>query len=337
MATLKEVAKRAGVSYNTVSLVINNVNKVAPSTKERVLKAIKELNYQPNKAAKALVSGRSDTIAFMSSKFTDSAVCILREIEEGIHLAGMVYNYDLITYSTQGSIETKEKLINSIVSGKKADVIIMFGIKPDEMTLKRLKKSNIEIILINEKLDGCHSVNINNEEGAYKAAEYLINKGRKKIAYIGIATEKAETGISIFEKEKGFKKALEQYNTQIKDSLIIYVNDDSINEGNIIAAELIKRNKEIDAIFCGAGDNTALGVMEAIKNIGAKIPDDISVIGYGDIPVASIFTPGLTTVKEPFEKAGNEAFGIALEIMQKKLKERKNIILETELLIRGSV
>lgn len=337
MVTLKDVAKKAGVSYNTVSLVVNKVNKVAPETKERVLKAIKELNYQPNKAAKILASGRADTIAFISSKFTsDSAVHILREIEEGIHLAGMVYNYDLITYSTNGSIETKEKILNSIIAGKKADVIIMHGIKPEQATLKKLKNNKIEIVLIDETMEGCNSINIDNEAGAYLATEYLINKGRKNIVYIGISPDKSESGLFPMNRQRGYKNALQAHKLEIKNDLIIYVNENFTSEGKLMMAELFKRQKNIDAVFCAAGDNVAFGAIEAIREFGLKIPEDIAVIGFGDFSLASIFTPKLTTVREPLEKAGNEAFGIALEIMQRKLKEKKNVMLKTELVIRES-
>jgi DNA-binding LacI/PurR family transcriptional regulator len=99
---------------------------------------------------------------------------------------------------------------------------------------------------------------------------------------------------------------------------------------------LLKGNKDIDAVFCGAGDNTAIGVINAIKEAGLRVPQDIAVVGYDDIPVASAFTPSLTTVRQPVEKMGNEAFIITLEAMQGRLKTLTNLVFEPELIVRES-
>ncbi len=186
MATLKDVAKRAGVSYNTVSLVINNSNKVAKETRERVLEVIKELNYTPNKIAKALVKGKADAIAFITSRFTSElSMNILKELEEGIFMTGYTHNYDLIPYSTMGKENLKNEILNNILNSRKANVIIMLSIKPDYETLKKLLKEKIYIILLDEKMEDTFNINIDNIKGAYIATEYLIKHGRKKIIYIG--------------------------------------------------------------------------------------------------------------------------------------------------------
>jgi len=336
MATLKDVAKLAGVSYNTVSLVVNNINKVAPETKERVLEAIKKLNYTPNKSARML-KGKSDTIAFISASFTSMpGINILKEIEEGIHLAGLTYNYDLIPYSTRRSIEIKEKILNAIVSGKKADVIIMLSIKPSFELLKRIKQNNITLILIDEVMEGVHTINTDNKKGAYLATEYLIKQGRKNILYIGGDTEKQEIGLAIIEREQGYIQALQEYGLEYKQENHLNALYYNIEEGSVLIEEVLKKNKKIDAVFCGAGDNIAVGVIEKLKKSGIKIPDDIAVIGYDDLPIASVVTPALTTVKQPIEKMGNTAFAIALEAMQKKLKEIVSKIFEAELIKRNS-
>jgi DNA-binding LacI/PurR family transcriptional regulator len=337
MATIKDVAKLAGVSYNTVSYVVNGVDKVAAATKERVLKAIEELHYRPNKAARALVGGKADSIAFISTRFTSVfGMNILREIEDGVHLAGLSSNYDLIPYSTRGEPEFKEQIIESILHNRKADAIIMLGISPGTQSMSSLKKNSIPVILIDGSLAGCHSVKCNNEKGAYLAAEYLINAGRRKIAYLGMSKMAGETWPSIIEREQGYKKALSAGSIAINERLMFTVNNNYINEGRAIMQTMLKSSRDIDAIFCGAGDSTAIGAINAIKEAGLRVPQDIAVIGYDDIPVASAFTPALTTVKQPVEKMGNEAFVIALEAMQGRLKELKNLVFEPELIKRES-
>jgi DNA-binding LacI/PurR family transcriptional regulator len=337
MVTLKDVAKLAGVSYNTVSFVVNGINKVAPETKERVLKAINELNYRPNKTARALVSGKADSIAFISTRFTSVfGMNILREIEDGVHLAGLSFHYDLIPYSTRGEAAFKEHIIDSIIFNRKADAIIMLGIRPSPESMERLNKSKIPVVLIDETMPGAHSVKSDNIKGAYAATEFLINKGRKNIAYIGAAKTGSETGLSVAEREEGFRKALKDKGIIINDAFCFTVDNNYINEGHAITENLLKSNKTIDAIFCGAGDSTAIGAIKAIKEAGLRVPEDIAVIGYDDIPVASAVTPSLTTIKQPVEKMGNEAFAITLEAMKGKLNEKKKLVFEPELIIRES-
>jgi len=337
MATIKDVAKLAGVSYNTVSFVVNGVDKVAPATKERVLKAIDELRYRPNKTARALVGGRADSIAFISTRFTSVfGMNILREIEDGVHLAGLSSHYDLMPYSTRGEEGLKEQIIESIIMNRKADAVIMLGIRPGNESMENLKKEKIPVILIDEKLEGAHSVNCDNLKGACAAVRYLIDKGRHNIAYIGLDHAGNETWLSVKEKLEGYKTALKEKGLAADSALQVTVNNNFINEGRAVTQNLLKLNKNIDAIFCAAGDSAAIGAVNAVKEAGLRVPEDIAVIGYDDIPVASAVTPSLTTVRQPVEKMGNEAFLIALEAMQGKLKEIKKQVFEPELVVRVS-
>jgi DNA-binding LacI/PurR family transcriptional regulator len=164
----------------------------------------------------------------------------------------------------------------------------------------------------------------------------LLKAGRKNIAYLGMSKTLGETWPSIIEKEQGYKKALTEKNIAVNDRLMVTVNNNYINEGRAIMQTLLKGNKGIDAVFCGAGDSTAIGVVNAIKEAGLSVPQDIAVVGYDDIPVASAFTPSLTTVRQPVEKMGNEAFIITLEAMQGRLKTPTNLVFEPELIVRES-
>ncbi|HDQ26533.1 MAG TPA: LacI family transcriptional regulator [bacterium] len=338
MATLKDVAKLAGVSYNTVSFVVNGIDKVAPETKERVEKAIKELNYKTNKTARALVRGKADSIAFISTRFTSVfGMNILREIEEGVYLAGLYSDYDLIPYSTRGETGLKNLIIESIISSRKADAVIMLDIKPSPEYMAKLKDEKIPVVLIGEIMEGAHSVKCDNEKGAYKAVEFLINKEKRNIAYIGEEAAGQEAGLSAGERKAGYLKALAEKGIAANEALQAVVANNYVNEGYAITANLLKSGKSIDAIFCGAGDSTAIGAIKAIKEAGLRVPEDIAVIGYDDIPVASAVTPLLTTVRQPVEKMGHEAFAIALEAMQGKINKEKKLVFEPELIIRESV
>jgi len=337
MATLYDVAKLAGVSYNTVSFVVNGVDKVAPATKERVLKAIEQLRYRPNKTARALAGAKADSIAFISTRFTSVfGMNILREIEDGVHLAGLSANYDLIPYSTRGENGLKEQIIDSIIMNRKADAIIMLGIQPENESLAKIKEAKVALVLIDAEAEGAHCVKCDNQKGAYSAARYLIDSGRRAIAYIGMAKTGTETWPSIIEKENGYKNALSGSGISVRQDIMAEVSNNYINEGYTITQKLLRTNKEIDAIFCGAGDSTAIGAINAIKEAGLSVPGDIAVIGYDDIPVASAFTPLLTTVKQPVERMGNEAFVMALESMQGRLTAPKRMVFEPGFIKRES-
>ncbi len=334
---MKDVAKLAGVSYNTVSFVVNGVDKVAPATKERVLKAINELRYRPNKTARALVSGKSDSIAFISTRFTSVfGMNILREIEDGVHLAGLSSHYDLIPYSSRGEEGMKEQIIESIIMNRKADAIIMLGIKPGSAGMKSIRDEGIPLILIDEEQAGAHSVKCDNVKGAYSATRYLIGKGRRNIAYIGLDLAANGTWLSVREREEGYRKALAENGIDADRLMQLTINNNFINEGRAITQNLLRSGRSFDALFCAAGDSAAIGAVKAIVDAGLRVPEDIAVIGYDDIPVASAFTPALTTVRQPVEKMGNEAFLIALEAVQGKLKEQKNLVFEPELIVRES-
>jgi DNA-binding LacI/PurR family transcriptional regulator len=140
----------------------------------------------------------------------------------------------------------------------------------------------------------------------------------------------------ITEREQGYKKALSAKSIAANERLMVTVDNNYINEGRAIMQTLLKSNRDIDAVFCGAGDSTAIGAINAIKQAGLRVPQDIAVVGYDDIPVASVFTPSLTTVRQPVEKMGNEAFVMALEAMQGRLSEQKKLVFEPELIIRES-
>jgi|YelNatPaOPRAMG01_1025707.scaffolds.fasta_scaffold68895_2 DNA-binding LacI/PurR family transcriptional regulator len=337
MATLKDVAKLAGVSYNTVSLVVNGIDKVAPATKERVIKAIEKLNYKPNKMARALASGRADAIAFITNRFTsDIAINIFHELEEGIHLAGNLYDYDLLPFSTLGKKEVKNKLLDSIIDGRKADVLIMLNLKPDENQIKKIKTSKTGLILINEESEDAYCINTDNYKGAIIATEYLIKKGKKNIAYIGGPDNTYETGIAFKQRSQGFLDTMKKYNIEINEKIIKYSDSLIINEGYVIMQQIFQDNNKVDAVFCGAGDTIGVGVIKAIKEAGILIPDDIAVIGYGDLSMAEIVTPALTTIKESYEKIGNEAFGAALEMIKTRKRIIKQVIFEPILIIRNT-
>ena len=176
------MAKTAGVSYVTVSNVINETGRMKEETRKNILKVIKKMNFHPDGSARTLARGRSDAIAFISSYLSSPFVIgVLSGIERRLFESGK-FKRSLEHHSTRGVESVKSKLLQDIIYGKKADAVIMLTIKPDAKMQKEFKKYGIPLVLIENSAPGAHTVHIDNYKGAYLATEYLIKKGRDRIA-----------------------------------------------------------------------------------------------------------------------------------------------------------
>jgi len=333
--TIKDVAKLAGVSHTTVSMVIHNDHRITRATKKKVLDAIKKLNYYPNYFARGLVQGKTNTIAVIAAFFSSPfELDILKGIE--LRMDECDSHYNLNQYATRGKNEIKTELFYSILYGKRADAVIALNLKPDITLMKNFETENIPIILIEEKMKGLSYVKTNNIKGAYLATEYLIKKGKKNIGLINGVTKGKEVGLSPKERLSGYKKALKAYNLPFKHDNVIDIVYYYYEEGKDVLKTYRKRKNKIDSIFCAAGDMVAIGILEEARGMGVSIPEDISIIGYDDMLMASLIFPSLTTVKQPVQEMGAKAFDFVMEkISDKSLKDLK-LVLQPELVIRES-
>jgi DNA-binding LacI/PurR family transcriptional regulator len=338
--TIRDVAKSARVSYVTVSNVINNTGRMSEKTKIKVLKVIEKLNFFPDLSARTLARGKSDVIAFVSSYLSSSFVIAVLSGAERRLFEMNKFKYNLEHYGTRGATEIKENLLKNILYGKKADAVIMLTIKPEPKLMAEFKAREIPVILIENKAAGAHTVRIDNYKGAYAATEHLIKSGRKKIFYLsgplGPSAYDEEENPVVKDRLKGYMDALHEYNIEYdpkKVMQVVYFNQ----EEGIRSMDIIKKAApDIDAIFAGAGDMVALGVMKQAAKYGIKIPDDIALVGYDDIEVAGIMTPSLTTVRQPMDEMGKVAFDIAVRSLEKEPLKIQNIVLQPQLIVRDS-
>ncbi len=336
---IKDIAKLAGVSKSTVSKAINDYGDIPENTKEKIRKIIKEHNFYPHESAQMLGRGKNNTIAFISSRisayFTSE---VLRAIEDRARAAGK-YVHDIIPYSTFYDKGISAELFKKILYGGKASAVVALAMNPDPDILLEYSKAGIPVILIENRLDNAHSVNTDNREGGFKAAEYLIKKGRKRIGLIcGWPIKKSKYGFSYATEERkaGFDEALKQYGIKTNAKYLELTTHYSIGEGINLFDRFMKKGIKLDAIFCAAGDMTALGVMESAKKRRIRIPDDLSVIGFDDYFYSAYLSPPLTTVRQPIDKLGAEVFDMVVEAMEGKLNFFKHIEIEPELIIRQS-
>ncbi len=328
--TIKDIAKRVGVTPATVSMVINNSPKISIRTKERVNAAIKEMKYHPNYIGRSLVKGKTNNIAVVASFFASLfALESVRGIEQKLRDTG----YNLVLYSTRGMESNERDLLRKIFYENMADGFILISLKPDEELIYEMKEEGRPVVFIEEIVKGAPTVKFNNIKGAFLATEHLIKKGRKKIAIIN-----GTKGFNAEERMRGYKEALEVHNLPFRHDLVFEAIDYSFEEGADAFKSLVKKGKDADSIFCAAGDITAVGVMDAAKKAGYKIPEDLAIVGYDDVYLANLTTPALTTVRQPIAQMGMQAFDLLTGMIEGKMLDESRIIsFEPELIIRNSV
>ncbi len=332
--TIKDVAKKAGVSIATVSFVINDNNKrVSSETKNRVLKTIKSLNYHPSKSARNLVSQKTDFIGFIltDDHFLRTEPFYTR-IFLGVEFEARNEDYYILLTSVSSNFNKSDQLPRFILN-KSVDGVIIAGKIPINL-IERISEYNLPTIFVDfvPPSNSVPLVLIDNIQGGILATDHLINLGHKNIAFIGGDIEHP----SIRDRLIGYKQALERANILLKNNLIVI---DSLypdrQNGYDSAKRLFAKNKNVTAIFA-CNDAMAIGVMHYLKDKDYKIPGDVSLIGFDDVEADLMLNPLLTTVRVPKIELGAEAFRLILNILKNKKSIPKKILVPVELIIRES-
>lgn len=334
--TIKEIAKEAGVSIATVSMILNNKDKnITNATRMRVLDVVKKHHYVPNAMAGSLVTQRTHIIGLILPDITNPFFPgIARGAEDKANEAG----YSIIFCNTDDKLEVEEKYIESLTK-KMADGIIIAHSSNSEKMSEILERCKVPIILIDrdfysENIRG--KVLVNNLKGSYEGVLHLINKGYKKIAYLSgsLKTKTAQDRL------EGYKNALLDNGLEYQEKLVKF-GEYKIEWGRNGVICLLNETEKFDAIFCG-NDLIAIGAMKEIKEKGFRIPKDIGVMGFDDIYLAGLVEPSLTTIRQPNYKMGYKAMELLLENINNPnknnyLTEMKTITLETEIIERNSI
>lgn len=328
--TIKDIAKMANVSCTTVSRVLNNKPDVKEDTRKKVLQIIEENNFQPNAFAQAISSKRSNCVALVIPYSVNFILLnsFYDEIIRGISSELTKKGYFLLFCYSQD-----ENYVASIYTQKRADGFILLSPgKNSKGTIKFLKEVEVPFVSTT-RVDFDESVthvDIDNHYAASIAVEYLISLGHKKVAFI-----KNGAGIIANSKERfrGYKDALLKHNIDINQS-VIEVGDISMDGGYKAMRELLQKGAEFTAVFV-ASDIMAIGAMKAIHESGKKIPQDISIVGFDDIPAAQYAYPPLTTIRQSAYDKGKKAASLLIKLLEKK-NNVKSILLDVNLIERES-
>ena len=324
--TLKMVAESAGVSVNTASRAINSKSDINEETKKRVLQVAQELGYVRNATAVALRTRKTGTIGVV---IADNRNPFYAELLNGIEVAAREKNYHIILANTQRDYKKEEEAINLLLT-KRVDGLLITPVQDKDEDIKNLLDANIPFVVVGRDFENIEIDAVFNDEvkGGFLATEYLIKKGHKRIALVdGFIYKSPAKG-----RLEGYKNALDKYRISLDESLIS-VGDINIEDGYERTKQMLEKNLEFTAIFT-YNDMMAFGSMQAIKEKGLRIPEDIGLVGYDDIQFSSLISPSLTTIRLKKQELGIESVKLLFSRINKEHKKTKKIMLDVELQIR---
>ena len=324
--TMREVAKRAGVSLATVSRVLNNTQYISEETRRRVLDAVREFNYFKNVHARRLATGRSDLFGLVISQIANP---YFPEIIRGFQAIAWSRGFDVLLcnteYDSSRTTAVMQKLRESDVRG-----VAIVTSSVDKSMVSELTAAGIPVVLCNSepasKLVG--NINIEYEHGLKKAIEHVVELGHRRSAVIAGPADN-RTAVTI-------KNALVSGLTaRGMKPVCVLESDYRVDAGASAVREILSRPEIPTVVFCG-NDLIAMGAMSALEEAGARVPEDVSVIGIDDIFFAFLARPPLTTISVPREQLGVKAFEALDRMLKLKRQKGSNYILETDLVVRKS-
>ncbi len=332
--TSHDVARRAGVSRTTVSLVLNDVpdTHITDETRQRVLRAARELNYYPDVTARRLASGRTHTIALVWHRGPDRAYRdgFLPGFLQGIAAAARHYG-DYVVFRPLEPDEPAGAYVE-LARGRHADGLILSGPRSDDADLLKLHEEGYPLVLHGQlPASGIPSVDVDNVRGAQAATGHLAALGHRHIAVI---TNAPLAYTSSAQRLQGYRQALAGAGLPYDESLVEQGNFDE-ESGRAAMARLLTRPVRPSAVFV-ASDMVAMGALRALREAGLRVPEDVAVVGFDDIAAARFITPALTTVHVPTYGLGWSAAELLLQLVAQEAPQQTQVLLDTELVVRES-
>ncbi len=328
--TIYDIAKNLNITAATVSRALNNSPSISKATKELVLKVASSMNYEQNKLALALKSGKSNIIGIIVPRIDSNFFStIIRGIEEELYPNG----YHVIICQTHGNqskeVENLDAMLNAQVDG-----ILISTSDGDIPAFERVLNKGIPLIFFDRKktMPNVSSVTINDYEGGYKATQHLIDTGCKKIAHLS-----GDRNIEIFnDRFLGYQQALLDNNIDYVDEYVIQTKS-SLEDGKKSVKKLLKLENPPEAIF-SSSDFAALGAVQELKSRDIKIPADFSIVGFSNEPFTKFMELSISTINQFPLEMGRMAAKVFLEQVdsKNKVKIEKKVVLDPELIIRKS-
>jgi len=326
--TSQDVAKKAKVSIATVSRVLNNSPRVSPNVRRRVLQVVKKLDYQPNRTAQRLRAKQSRVIGIMISDIQNPFfTSVVRGIEDIAYQQG----YSVVLCNSDEDPQ-KEGLYINVMRAESVAGVIIASTSESASQVGDLLKHNIPVVAIDREIKSrqIDSVLVSNEEGSFDAVSHLVGRGHRAIGFIGLPL----TYTPGKERYQGYRRALQQHQLPVTKAYLRFSNAKQ-QGGYTSAMDLLKKQPGITALFV-ANNLMTLGALDAIRERGLKIPEDISIISFDDMAWAKLLQPPLSAVAQPTYELGKRAAELLLERLHQRDRPFVHERLKTTVVIRGS-
>ncbi len=325
--SIKDIAQQAGVSHSTVSRALQGTGRMSEETRARIIELADALGYAPDALAQSLVRGRTKTVGVVVTTISDPFVAgIVAGIEEVAGEAG----YTVLLGASHSNPDREMAVVENLRQ-RRVDAVIVTASRVGDHYSEHLQRFGVPIVLVNNMVKGeyLYSVTCDQTSGAQQAVSYLINLGHRRIAYLGSASRRHSSQM----RQRGYELALSEAGLTADASLIVAPTErKDVAAGRRALQELWAQGPTAILAY---NDLTAIGVMIAAREMGVRIPKDISLIGFDDIEATEFVTPPLTTVRQPREAMGRAAMRMALDLLHEKTIQ--NRVLACKLVVRNSV
>lgn len=328
MATIRDVADLAGVSVATVSRSLQQPQRVSPKTRSRVLNAIEQTGYQPNQMAVKFRSGKTHSLVVLVPTVAN---LFFARVISGMQEAAAQRGYTLLLGNTLGNPQIEAEYARMVQTAQADGVIQLRAFNPfvfDPSSGSGLLPMVNACEVLETSL--CPTVTLDNRQAAATMTRHLLEHGHQRIALI----KGPQASPLTQERLAGYQDALKQANIEF-DPALLFDGDFTLHAGYEAARQILAHPQRPTAVFC-ENDETAIGAMQAIKEAGLKIPEDISIAGFDDISFAAFCDPPLTTIAQPAEEFGQTAVNLLVDVLTGKISKAPKVIMPFELIIRHS-
>jgi LacI family transcriptional regulator len=330
--TMKDIARDLGVSVVTVSKVLRNHSDISAETRKRVLQRMKELNYQPNPAARTLVTGRTNLIGLI---VPDLVHPFFAEVAKGISARLRTQEYSLIIASSEDDASLERSEVDQMLA-RRVDALILASTQSSNETIRRIQERDLPYVLLDRKIAGVSAnfVGIDDVMAGTMATTHLLEIGCKTIAHIGGSD--VSTAV---ERQVGYSMALARHGMSLPPEYIVKYGrgDDSGDAAGYSGMKrLLQLNPRPDGVFC-LNDPVAMGAMRAIVEAGLRIPEDVAMVGCGNVHYDDLLTVPLSSIDQDSHNLGASAAKLAISIIKRKTESApKSLIIPAKLVVRAS-
>ncbi|MCP3763406.1 LacI family transcriptional regulator [Domibacillus sp. A3M-37] len=329
MATIMDVARLSGLSKTTVSRVINNQAYVSEEKRALVLKAMKELDYHPNPAARRL---RGQSTAIIGVVVPKMKIPFFAYLVDAIEQAAHAEGYKVMICQSDGD-RAKELAFLNLLKTKQVDGVIMTAMENEWKTVQSFTKHG-PVVLCNEYMNepSVPVIKMNQFEGAYLGVKHLLEKGHRKIGYCtgGLFAEEGKDK----DRNRGYQKAMAEAGLSINPTWI-FVDRHTIEDGKQLLKYILEMEDRPTAVFTGS-DEVAAGMIAQAEQQGVNIPADVAIMGFDDEPLAAFLRPTLTTVRQPVEQMGEKATEVMINRLHDDQSDIQHYELPVEIIVRQS-